>query len=217
MKQAQIKFTSAKSVPNRTPWLFGLLIVTLLASIWTAIDNQEQTSEGPLLAKPKHSMPAQSASKSKLTQPGAKLLEMTDAKSVSNQASDVSLTTQLTSRKYAQIGQNIFNIQTWSPPLSKAKDTVRPAPPPPMAPPIPYTYIGQIEEEGKVQFFVMQQNKLINLKIGQIISGQWRLDSETASHLNWTFMPMGLPQTLPKDKNQTNLAVSRAVFATPEQ
>ena len=217
MKQAQIKFTSAKPVPKTTPWLFGLLIVTLMATIWTAIESQEPTSEGPLLAKPKHSMPAQPASKSKRTQPSAKLLEMTDANNVANQASDASLTTQLASRKYAQIGLNIFNVQTWSPPLAKAKETVRPAPPPPMAPPIPYTYMGQIEEEGKVQFFVMQQNKLINLKIGQIISGQWRLDSETASHLNWTFMPTGLPQTLPKDKNQTNLAVSRAVFATPEQ
>jgi hypothetical protein len=147
----------------------------------------------------------------------AKLIQLSDAHTASNQINDEGHATQLVSRKYVPVSQNIFNIQTWSAPLRKVKDQVRPAPPPPTAPPIPYTYMGQIEEEGKVEFFLMQQNKLINIKVGQTLNGQWRLDGETVKYLNWTFVPLGLPQTLPKHKNQTNVAVSREVFATPEQ
>ncbi|MEO6823638.1 MAG: hypothetical protein ABI167_02725 [Nitrosospira sp.] len=76
---------------------------------------------------------------------------------------------------------------------------VPPPPPKPVAPEAPFTYLGKLEDtpEG-TKFFLTENNKVYSVGIGQNIENLWRLDAEDATTLNLTYLPLGLPQTLPK-------------------
>jgi hypothetical protein len=189
-------------IPKQRSWLYVLLIITLLATLWSLFDNDNISSDDTLLLKPSTSVVGKSRTKNQLKQPKAKIIHYSGPKTVSRISNDVSPTAELVSRKYVPISQNFFSIQTWNPPLSKAKDQLRLPPPPQLAPTIPYTYIGKIEEEGEAEYFVLLQNKLITVKIGQTLNGQWRLNAEGEQYLSWTYVPLGLTQTLVKPKNK---------------
>jgi hypothetical protein len=202
MRYNQFESSSSKFLPKQRSWLYVLLIITLLATLWSLFDNDKPLSEDALLPKPNTSIVGKPSTKDQLKQPKAKIIHYIGPKTVSQISKYVSITTQLASRKYVPISQNFFSIQTWTPPLSKAKGQLRPLPPPQLAPTIPYTYIGKIEEEAEVEYFVLMQNKLITLKAGQTLNGQWRLNGEGEQYLNWTYVPLGLTQTLAKPKNK---------------
>jgi hypothetical protein len=212
MKQAKLILGSSQLIPKQRYWLFGLLLLTVLATIWTAVKNESPSSEDMLIAQQNATVVRQTSGRSRPNRAATKPMQHNDAAATSNIIADRNLTTQMGSRSYLPITHNVFSVQTWQPLLTKAESKARLALSPPMAPPIPYTYVGKVEEEGEIEYFVLQQNKLINLKIGQLLQGQWRLDSEDTQYLNWTFVPMDLPQTLSKQNN-----ISRDVFATFEE
>ncbi|QVL45262.1 MAG: hypothetical protein KFB94_08370 [Methylophilaceae bacterium] len=209
MKQAKFIRGPSELIPKQRHWLFGLLLLTVLATIWTAVKNESTSSEEVLITQQNATVVRQTSSRIRLNQTVASTIQLNHAATASNSTVDRNLTTQIGSRSHLPITHNLFSAQTWQPLLTKADYKARLAPSPPLAPPVPYTYVGKVEEEGEIEYFVLQQNKLINLKMGQLLQGQWRLDSEDTQYLNWTFVPMDLPQTLPKQNNR-----SRDVFAT---
>lgn len=218
MKTDLTSFNATPPLPNKyRPWLFGLLLFTLLASIWISLEDDSVSSEGQLPVTP---VPGKMNSAAKQTQQSQQILKPAPVNQL-NQAplkgGVIAQPLQIVSRSFGPVSQNMFSMQTWAPPVAKSKKQARPIVPPPVAPPIPFSYLGKIEEDGKAEYFVMQQNKLFNLKIGQQVQGQWRLDSEDAQYLNWTFLPLKLTQTLPKTSNQKDLALMKNVFAIPEQ
>jgi hypothetical protein len=74
-----------------------------------------------------------------------------------------------------------------------------PPPPKPVAPEAPFTYLGKLEDTPQgTKFFLAENNKVYAVGIGQNIESVWRLDAEDATTLNLTYLPLGLPQTLPK-------------------
>jgi hypothetical protein len=202
MRYNQFQTSSSRLIPKQRSWLYVLLIITLLATLWSLFDNDNISSDDTLLLKPSTSVVGKSRTKNQLKQPKDKIIHYSGPKIISRISNDVSPTAELVSRKYVPISQNFFSIQTWNPPLSKAKDKLRLPPPPQLAPTIPYTYIGKIEEEGEAEYFVLLQNKLITVKIGQTLNGQWRLNGEDEQYLSWTYVPLGLTQTLVKPKNK---------------
>ena len=76
---------------------------------------------------------------------------------------------------------------------------IPPPPPKPVAPEAPFIYMGKLEDtpEG-TKFFLSEDNKVYSVGIGQSIDNLWRLDAEDATTLNLTYLPLGLPQILPK-------------------
>lgn len=217
MKATQMKFDLSLSMPRNRLWLLGLLVLTLIASVWIDHDADQPSTKDELLTKPVAIKISNSSIKSSHWQ---RTLEPQSVRELSDASANdafIAQPLQMASRTYSPITQNMFNLQTWAPPQPKIKKESRPVETPLLAPPIPFTYLGKIEEDGKIEYFVLQQNKLLNLKVGQLVQGQWRLDSEDAKHLNWTFLPLKLPQTLPKTTNQRDLALMKDVFAVPEQ
>ena len=218
MKTAQTKLDLTSPMPNKhNPWLYVFLLLTLLASVWISLNGDSVSTEDELQIKP---MPSKMGSAEKKTQPFQPTLKLAPLNQLNHVPVKDVVTAQpleIVSRSYVPVNQNMFSLQTWAPPVAKSKKQAQPVVPPPVAPPIPFSYLGKIEEDGKAEYFVMQQNKLFNLKIGQQVQGQWRLDSEDAQYLNWTFLPLKLTQILPKASNQKDLALMKNVFAIPEQ
>lgn len=88
----------------------------------------------------------------------------------------------------------LFATHAWLPP------PVKPAPPPPpVAPPVPFAYVGSMEEmpEGHT-VILMQQKKLLMPRMGTQVTPQWRLDREDAQSVYFTYLPLNQPKLLSK-------------------
>lgn len=97
---------------------------------------------------------------------------------------------------------DVFKVHSWVvvPPVKKPPP---PPPPPPQAPPAPFTYVGKLENSPKgTQIFLMENNRLFSVALGEKINAQWRLDSEDASSIGLTFVPLDLKQVLSKSARQ---------------
>jgi hypothetical protein len=63
--------------------------------------------------------------------------------------------------------------------------------------------VGKLENSPKgTQVFLMENNKLFSVLMGEKINAQWRLDSEDASSIRLTFIPLELKQVLSKSAKQ---------------
>ncbi|UDF35973.1 UNVERIFIED_ORG: hypothetical protein LHJ69_02560 [Shinella sp. XGS7] len=68
---------------------------------------------------------------------------------------------------------------------------------PPPAPPFPYQLIGRLEEGGvPAQALLASGNRSLSAKAGDVIDGQWRVDSVGPSGLALTWLPGQQTQTL---------------------
>jgi hypothetical protein len=66
-----------------------------------------------------------------------------------------------------------------------------PAPPPkPVAPPLPFTFIGRMIEEGQTAVFVSIQDRNQVLRVGDVIQNVWRVDSIDPTNMKLTYLPL---------------------------
>ena len=96
--------------------------------------------------------------------------------------------------------KDLFSAHSWViiPPAPKIKQG---PPPPPVAPPSPFTYFGKMEDGPKgTLLFLIANNKVYSVKKGEKIDAFWRFDSEDASNIYLTYLPMNLPQVLSKNQ-----------------
>ena len=72
------------------------------------------------------------------------------------------------------------------------------APPAPVAPPLPFTFVGIVEQgAGKPQAFLSKGDALLIVTAGdQIENNTYRVDSLSPSAVVLTYLPMGQQQTL---------------------
>ena len=94
--------------------------------------------------------------------------------------------------------RDLFRSYQWIIP-PKPKPVKPPPPPPPVAPTVPFSYFGKIENTPQgTQVLLTGNNKVYSVAIGQSIDSVWQLDSEDANTLRFTYLPLGLPQVLSK-------------------
>lgn len=174
-------------------WLWLALMATVALTVWTSIQPESENTDDDLV--------------SPVTQPVQRLSEQAPsiAKTVSAtppiQSASPSSTWQARNRALL-VGKpvDLFPAQDWvvAAPVIKTK----PAPPPtptPIAPPTPFTYMGKMEDGPKgTLIFLMANNKVYSVGIGENVDASWRLDGEDATRLMFTYMPLNLPQTLSK-------------------
>jgi hypothetical protein len=94
-----------------------------------------------------------------------------------------------------------FAARSWvrppPPPPPEPAPAPAPPPPPPQAPPLPFKYLGRLEQPGgPTLWYLGQGDKLIVAVAGENIDGAWRLDGFSAGRLRLTYLPLDLPQTL---------------------
>lgn len=204
MKLANITLNKSLSIPKQRSWLLGVLLITIFAAIWTSISSEEPIPEDMLLAQPTLNKARQQTTKNNSGSNNIKRRQRIDANARIANKMQPAQALQLASRNYSPIVKNMFGVQTWVPPLTKKElqaqqaQQIQLASQPLVAPPLPFKYVGKVEEEDNIKYFLLQQNKLINIEMGQLVDAQWRLVSEDLQYLNWIYVPFDQPKSLTK-------------------
>ena len=72
-----------------------------------------------------------------------------------------------------------------------------PPPVPPRAPPLPFRYMGQINDgNGAVTYFLLRGTSTLSVSLGDTIDNTYRLDSAEGGALQFTFLPLRERQSL---------------------
>lgn len=66
----------------------------------------------------------------------------------------------------------------------------------PQAPALPFTYVGKMIEDGRLQVFLAEGDKSFSVTAGQTLSGQYRVDKVTEAQVTFTYLPLKKRQTL---------------------
>lgn len=92
----------------------------------------------------------------------------------------------------AEAGQGIdpFRAKSWY---------VAPPPPPPAkptAPPLPFQYLGKLNEDGEIRVFLNHQGKHLIARTGDIINDTYRVDEIAAGRMSFVYLPLKEIQVL---------------------
>jgi hypothetical protein len=86
---------------------------------------------------------------------------------------------------------------------SSADPFAIPAPPPeatkesaPVAPPLPFAYLGKVVDGGRTTVFVARGDENHALESGQTVAGTWKVDRITDKSVTFTYLPLRQKQTL---------------------
>ncbi|HYX66327.1 MAG TPA: hypothetical protein VE935_19075 [Burkholderiales bacterium] len=66
----------------------------------------------------------------------------------------------------------------------------------PVAPPLPFRYLGKMIEDGKLAVFLARGDESLSVHAGQKI-GEYRVDRVTDSEVVFTYLPLKTKQSLP--------------------
>lgn len=88
---------------------------------------------------------------------------------------------------------NAFATHSWLPPVPKAKPA--PPPPPPRAPPLPFAYLGKMQDGGAVTAFVSQGGRNHVLHSGDTLP-QYKVESISPTEITFVYLPLGEKQRL---------------------
>lgn len=80
-----------------------------------------------------------------------------------------------------------------TPPAPAAPDEPPPAPHPP---PLPYTLIGRLEDSGQVMALLAGPTRTLSARTGDVLDGQWRIDSIQPNAVTLTWLPANVIQIL---------------------
>jgi len=81
-----------------------------------------------------------------------------------------------------------FRPKSWQPPP--------PPPPKPVAPPLPFKYLGKVVDEGEPRFFVARQDKYLTLREGDSVDAQYLFERAERGRLVFLYRPLQQRQFL---------------------
>jgi hypothetical protein len=94
----------------------------------------------------------------------------------------------------------LFATHSWLPPPPPPPPPAAPvvqAPVAPTAPPLPFAYMGSyLADGGQAVYFVTRDNRIYDLKAGDIIDDVYSFDGLNANQLVFTYKPLKIQQTL---------------------
>jgi len=89
-----------------------------------------------------------------------------------------------------------FAPRSFAPPPPRAQASTAAASAPKAAPPLPFTYVGWVSQDGKTEVYVLRGEELISIEAGQKIEPDYRVDAITEESIRFTYLPMKTPQVL---------------------
>jgi len=106
--------------------------------------------------------------------------------------------TRLHRSAHAGVPDDLFARKSWyvPPPPPPPPPPVKIVPAPPTAPPLPFTYLGRYVEAGQPTFFLVRGERILTVKVGDIIEGSYRVDGVVGSTLGLTYLPLNIKQGL---------------------
>lgn len=99
----------------------------------------------------------------------------------------------LTRRPYAAGDGDLFPAHSWAPPPpAPTAEAAAPAGPPPL----PFAYIGKMEEKRGTVVFLLQDERTLAVRSGDVIDGTWRVAAVTPLSLELVYLPSKQQQSL---------------------
>lgn len=157
-------------IPRQRLILFAALIATLLATYW--VSQQENNDRVDALARPHQSKNALRPGKPGEPLPQHATLSVPQRPEESGTVLD------------------LFDAKFWN---AKPAST---EPPKPTAPPLPFTYMGKVLENGGTRLFLVQGDRIHIVKAGDTIDSTYRMDKVENGVLTLTYLPLNIQQTL---------------------
>jgi hypothetical protein len=71
-----------------------------------------------------------------------------------------------------------------------------PPPPPPQAPPLPFRIFGRYVDAGQQVVFLQINERNLAVRVGDVIDGQYRIESLQGALLAFLYLPLQQMQTL---------------------
>ncbi|WP_020167592.1 MULTISPECIES: hypothetical protein [Methylotenera] len=194
---------TAKQHPSNKRLLVMLLIVAVL-TIWTLLKNNTEDTDTIELAdsavvssKNNHQTHIRTGLNSAKNPQQNKQINIVTTQNASN---DKRLIAWQKLQREPLLNQphNVFKVHSWLVVPKPVKTKALP-PPPPVAPPAPFTYMGKLENSPQgTQLFLLRNGQLYTTLKGQKIDAQWRLDGDDLNNIQLTYLPLNLPQVLSK-------------------
>jgi len=162
--------------PRKRRWLLaGALILTLALAIWPDVDNHD------------------AGSRVGVRHPSA---EVSHAMGRDDKKNKVTVAHGWPRRPRTQEKiPALFNRHSWyvppSPPPFRVVAPVRP-----LAPRLPFTYIGRLIEGEKTIAFLSKQDRIYLATRGETIDGVYRVDEINTRIIKLTYLPLNIQQTL---------------------
>ena len=91
------------------------------------------------------------------------------------------------------LGIDLFGSRSWAPPPAAIPQTVAAAVPPPL----PYRYAGMLAQGGEVQVLLARDDRVVPAIPGQILDGDYRVESVSAQEIVLLYLPLNARQTVP--------------------
>lgn len=88
--------------------------------------------------------------------------------------------------------RDLFSSSSWAPPPARSSSAAVI----PVAPPLPFTYLGKKEEAGVWEVYLSQGERTFVVKTGQNLDVQYRVDKIDPPHMQLTYLPLGQAQSL---------------------
>ena len=162
---------------TRRQLVLGLVLcMTLAATLWVSQGEEAvPTPDADAVARPGH--PPQPSHREASTD--STLLQLD----------------RLARRAPAGPNQDAFAGRSW---VSAPPPAVEAAPAAPSAPPLPFTYLGKMQEgeTGPVTIHLMQGEQSYSVKKGDVIDKTYRVENIDAAHIVLTYLPLSIKQTL---------------------
>ena len=92
-------------------------------------------------------------------------------------------------------GVDVFAAKSWARPAA-ARAAVSLPPPLPVAPPLPFQFVGQIHGREGPTILLARGEESLSVKAGEAIDGEYRLESITDEVLTFVYLPLNERQTL---------------------
>lgn len=98
-------------------------------------------------------------------------------------------------------GKGLFSAHSWTvaPPPAPAPVRAQPvavAAPAPTAPALPYAFLGKLDDAERLRVFLMRDEKIYTVSVGDVIDGTYRVERISASEMVLTYLPLKVTQTL---------------------
>ncbi|MBT0962721.1 hypothetical protein [Denitromonas iodatirespirans] len=146
--------------------LWGALAATLAATWWASTVPSEEPAE------PATELRAAPARASRAPAQGVDLAPLAAARPA-----------------FADTAPPVFGVPP--PPPPSARRAADAAPVRPRAPAMPFSYVGALTEaDGQRTVFLLDGDRLVTARVGEVIAGRYRLDTIDEHGLSLTYLPL---------------------------
>ncbi|QEY65031.1 secretion system X translation initiation factor [Metapseudomonas lalkuanensis] len=94
---------------------------------------------------------------------------------------------------------DLFAVQSWyvAPPPPTAMASAPPPPPPkPTAPPLPFKFIGKLDDRQHLQVFLLRGEQVLVVREGDLIDKTYKVQRIDAERMTLVYLPLDVAQSL---------------------